>query len=1541
MIPEHKRVRARGRTGPAALAGAALAAGLVLGPAPAALAAPNTAVPAATAAVGTGGKAIPAALQKLYTDEADASARARQSGHGVTVAAETGTGTQVTANADGSFTLTEDSAPVRTLRNGAWVPIDTRLSVGAGGRIAPGATTTGLSFSAGGTGPMVVLTQGSDTLALNWPGSLPKPVLSGDTATYAGVYPGVDLQLVADASGFSELLVVHDAQAAADPAVRNIKLGVKATGLTVSDTADGGAQAVDRQGATIFHTDTAGMWDNASTHGPAAAAAKAPMQPAAGARHTARIGVQATNASLTITPDPSMFAATTTRWPVTIDPAWSGNPSQMDWARISSNGWNIYNSTSTASTDHPREGYDNWSGGAGEIARTYYQMNTGGSTGTSGIGGSTVTAATLYVNNDWASSSSATPVDAWLDCGVSGWNSTGLNWSNKPCEQTKENEQTSYESLGSTDSVHPGTLDFNILGAAQLAASKDMSALTFELRSPDESNDLQWKQFASGGGASISVTYYRNPILVNGTGNPVTSPSTVSNGMTYTSSASPTLKITGQDTDGETVRCGYEIWNWNTSTNAATTVVVAGKFSPYTASCGPVTYTGALANGVYAWRGSVENPTGLWSPWSGWQVFTVDTTTPSPPTVESAQFPYGSYGGAYGNQGTFTISAAGSDQIKGYLFSYDGDLGTTVYGGTGVTTWTAGTTPKAGTPYWVPATTTPNGYGSVAFAPGTVGPHRLFAKAVDMANNTGNETSYLFFAGLTTPSYAYGDQLVNGYTANGTQVPAGSATVSDQAVLGVQANCCGTQFADGSQAFLKNGSGAVAVGDTATLHFEVPTSGYYDLGANLTQANDYGTYSLTLDQGTSTPAMLTGGYDAYNPSVIITYHDFGVPKSSAGAPIELTSGVHTLTLAVTGKDTAATGYQAGIDVLRIAPMSATCAINNLTACQNNTAISQNTDTNAADADGWGSSLSATYLAAAGWNAGTPITIDGAPMTVPAYTTGKADNITASGQLITVPSTGVPNDGAAVVFLAFGTNGPTSGISGSITYASGCGGSNVQDYMLDTVPDWVASPADQAAVTFPGRNQENNTQDNSKPVHLYAISVPLACPGQAISSISLPVVSDGVTQSNAAVHILGVGIRPTSFTDATNTQNWTASFADRQEAHLGGLAAAQSVRMPVHISVSGTEVRVHLSNALGTVPASFDHVSIAVQSSGAVPTAAPVPVTFGGNDALSLPAGGDATSDPIAFTTTPGEVLLVSVDLASASSDAVGHANAMVSTWTAAAGTDETEDTTGTPYTGSTGTAQSSYYWLSGVDVSSSGNQAGTLALFGDQSINSDTVSSNTLSTTPDQLIGDLATANAGSVPYGVVDLGSNGWSLANNELPVSSSAAPISALGPIDRTVLAQANVRTVLISEGTSDILNGASANTVETELAALSSEIRAYTSDTFSNNPNGMITVYVATIPPSTAFTAAEEQVREAVNQYILGASGAYLNGNADGVIDFASAVAASGTDTGSTVNSAYLYKEADGTYQPSNSYYAALATAYVHGSAPGSGTVGIGPD
>src|SRR6185437_1938713 len=194
--------------------------------------------------------------------EKAASARARQTGKRVVVGAETSTGTLVTANPDGTFTRTETSSPVRVRRHGRWVPVDTRLSRRADGTIAPAATVTGVGFSGGGHGPMAVLSQGRQRLSFQFPAALPPPSLAGATATYHHVLPGVDLRLTADANGFSEILVVRNRAAAADPRLARLTLGLRSQGVRVLTRPGGTAAAVDAAGATVFHSDPPMMWDS-------------------------------------------------------------------------------------------------------------------------------------------------------------------------------------------------------------------------------------------------------------------------------------------------------------------------------------------------------------------------------------------------------------------------------------------------------------------------------------------------------------------------------------------------------------------------------------------------------------------------------------------------------------------------------------------------------------------------------------------------------------------------------------------------------------------------------------------------------------------------------------------------------------------------------------------------------------------------------------------------------------------------------------------------------------------------------------------------------------------------------------------------------------------------------------------------------------------------------------------------------------------------------------------------------------------------------
>ncbi|WP_405888266.1 hypothetical protein OG762_23605 [Streptomyces sp. NBC_01136] len=626
----------------------------------------------------------------------------------------------------------------------------------------------------------------------------------------------------------------------------------------------------------------------------------------------------------------------------------------------------------------------------------------------------------------------------------------------------------------------------------------------------------------------------------------------------------------------------------------------------------------------------------------------------------------------------------------------------------------------------------------------------------------------------------------------------------------------------------------------------------------------------------------------------------------------------------------------------------TCAINDTSGCLNNTATSTfTTTTSPADADGSGNSFNAADLTStAGWQSGKTVTVDGATITLPKFGTGTYDNMLASGQTVTVPSSGAVNTGDAVVFLAFATGAAAKSVTGTITYAkNNClnpnGDPADQTYRLDTVPDWLSGPSSAASITLVHENHSDNTQTSpSSGPKVYAISVPLACPGSVISSISLPLFTNGVQAGQPTPHILGLGIRPMTVTGSgSSAQHWVGTWAsvqdtDKVQSSNDSTATVngQTLRIPAHVSIgtdSGTGARIHLSNALGATPVTFDAASVALQDTtagGATAAAAPTTLTFDGSASVTIPAGGDATSDPVTLTVQQQATVLVSLQVHGSVSAMPGHSVARTPVWVSDPA-NRTSDAAAAHYMQTTYTGLP---YLSGINVTTStSNPTGSLVLYGDQSVNGDTASEDGRHHLSDAITNALVNDPHGdtSVDYGVLNAGTN----SNSLLPqITNSTNPVNALNPLDRNVLVQGNVRTVLVSTGAADLLNCTSnadtcATDVENGLASLKTQLNSYSTDDsqiyINQQPitqNSNITVYLATISPFTAAhpgTATQEAARKQVNNYLLD--------NYPGqVIDFAAAVSIDGTATSSTVKAADL---SDGN--PSDAYYADLAGRYVN--------------
>jgi len=512
------------------------------------------------------------------------------------------------------------------------------------------------------------------------------------------------------------------------------------------------------------------------------------------------------------------------------------------------------------------------------------------------------------------------------------------------------------------------------------------------------------------------------------------------------------------------------------------------------------------------------------------------------------------------------------------------------------------------------------------------------------------------------------------------------------------------------------------------------------------------------------------------------------------------------------------------------------------AAFDSTAISSDTDPAAVDFDGSGNSFSATDLANAGWRRGARLTLNGGTFAWPDVVPGRPDNVRAAGQRIALRGAGT-----AVQFLAAATGGTSTG-RGVITYTDG----GTSSYAV-SVEDWSAGSWATPALTLPRWNTPAGPRPRA--VRLYAVAVP-ATPGKAIASVTLPSDTTG-----GALHVFDITIRDT--TAAPHGQSWTGSWA----ASLTGARPVpqatpwrrQTLRMVIHPNTTGGAARIRLANTFAPGPVTIGHATLAAQASRAVAAAQPVSLTFGGRPEVTIPAGAEARSDPVAFPVTGDHNLLVSLYLPGPVTVAPLHTYALTESYiTRPDGGDHAGDASGTAFGG----VINFWAFLTGLDVTAAGNADAIVAL-GDSQTDGALSTFNQNRRWPDEYSRIVRSRRPAP---SIVNAGIN----ANRLLVNRGNAAGPSALSRLDRDVLAQPNARTVILYEGVNDVvLDGAPAGQVIDAIRAIASEARRF----------GLRAVG-ATIPPAggyRAYTDAKDNVRQEVNRYIRTSS------DLDAYVDF----------------------------------------------------------
>ena len=628
---------------------------------------------------------------------AQAVTQATKTGKQVPIPAQTTATSTLTANPNGTLSLTQSAVPVRKLVGGSWQPLDATLVRRADGSISPKLTDSPLRLSGGGNRPLATLVSGTHNLKITLPITLPTPTLSGPSATYHDVAPGIDLVVTATTLGsVSDVLVVKDAAAAASPALDSLLTAdVSGTGLTVTADHAGNLTAASRNGTPVFAANAPSLWDSATaTPRPGvkalassdATSTSSASAPGPGA-HIGRLTPHLTGHTLTLSPDHNVLAGAHAVYPEYLDPTW-GPVSKTAWSTVAQAFSSQYWNKSVESAGYMAVGWTS------DLIAVRTLINF--SIPTSTLSSATISGATFYAWNTYSGGcpnggeNQTVDVDApsnTLTASTAYW----ANWNGSQVGSKIGSKSFSYgyssSGIGGPSSCTTGGASVGItLNTATFTndVNAGKTTQTLAIVAENQSDIWGWKLFDPST-AKLTITYNHAPTITSLASDTSTACSLASPGVLGKGSVNLTAGV--YDADGDSLTAYYGLYNQANTIEynpASTTGGTTSTKSPVPATSGTKA-TLVVPAAFFTGLGISTATTFLWTVYdndgttnstqTSTCYFTYDPSSPGQPTItdaSSAACPSASSPQTYtiGAPATFTLTDGNSNggTIGGYTY---------------------------------------------------------------------------------------------------------------------------------------------------------------------------------------------------------------------------------------------------------------------------------------------------------------------------------------------------------------------------------------------------------------------------------------------------------------------------------------------------------------------------------------------------------------------------------------------------------------------------------------------------------------------------------------------------------------------------------------------------------------------------------------------------------------------------------------------------------------------------------------------------------